>query len=308
MNRRTFIKSVLAGGALWGLSRTGLAEVEKQNLTKITILHTNDTHSQIEPFPSSHHRFPGMGGFARRASLIKQIRNQERNVLLFDAGDIYQGTPFFNFYKGEVEVKLMSEMQYDGSCIGNHEFDNGLEGIERNLQYAKFPFICSNYDFSNTILSDKIFPYKIFEKDSIRIGVFGLGIELDGLVSKAAYGSVKYLDPIEKAAEMSYTLKKELQCDLVICLSHLGFNYKDNTVCDSMIARQSKNIDIIIGGHTHTTLEKAVVFSNSDQQEVLVAQVGSAGVLLGRIDVFLKKNIGLKFAEGYAIKIFNKQA
>jgi 5'-nucleotidase len=308
MNRRTFLKTMLMGGALFGISRSGLGGIAGKGLTKITILHTNDAHSQIEPFASDHHRFPGMGGFARRAALVKKIRQEEKNVLLFDAGDIYQGTPYFNYYKGELEIKLMSEMGYTAATVGNHEFDNGLEGILRNLPHANFPFISSNYDFSDTILKDKIHQYKIFEVENVRVGVFGLGIELSGLVAKSAYGNTRYLDPVGKAVEMAYFLKNEMKCDVVICLSHLGYNYKDDKICDVAIAKQSKNIDVIIGGHTHTTLQNAVVFSNSDKKEIIIGQVGYAGVHLGRIDLYLKKNTGLKFAEGYTIKVLNKQA
>ncbi len=299
---------MIAGGALLSIGKTALAGSMTRGLTKITILHTNDTHSQIEPFSPDHHRFPGMGGFARRAALIRSIRQQEKNVFLFDAGDIYQGTPYFNFFKGEVEIKLMSEMGYTAVTIGNHEFDNGLEGIARNLPFANFPFISSNYDFNDTILKNKIHKYQIYEVENIKIGVFGLGIELSGLVAKTGYGKTKYLNPVEKAAEYAYFLKKNKQCDLVICLSHLGYSYQDNTISDVALAKQSKNIDVIIGGHTHTTLRNAVVFSNSDRQEVIIGQAGYAGVHLGRIDLFLKKNTGLRFAEGYTYKIFKKQA
>lgn len=307
MNRRTFLKTIIAGSTMFGLSSTMLTGKPGKGLTKITILHTNDTHSQIEPFSKDHHRFPGMGGFARRSALINQIRKEEKNVLLFDAGDIYQGTPYFNYFKGELEIKLMSEMNYTAATIGNHEFDNGIEGIERNLQYANFPFVSSNYDFSETILHNKIKKFLILEVEDITVGVFGLGIAFEGLVSKAAYGKTKYFDPVTKAAEYAYFLKKERGCDLVICLSHLGFSYKDNTISDVSLAKQSKYIDVIIGGHTHTTLQKAVVLSNSDKNEVIIGQVGYAGVNLGRIDIYMKKNIGLKFAEGYTIKILNKQ-
>lgn len=303
MNRRSFIKTLVAGGALWGISKSGIAGSFAKGLTKITILHTNDTHSQIEPFPSSHHRFPGMGGFAKRAALVKKIREEEPNVLLFDSGDIYQGTPYFNYYKGELEIKLMSDMKYDAATIGNHEFDNGLDGIERNLQYASFPFISSNYDFKDTVLNNKISPYEIYEVAGIRIGVFGLGIELEGLVAKSGYGKTLYLDPAEKAAYYARFLKKDMNCDLIICLSHLGFSYKYDKISDIDIAKQSKNIDIILGGHTHTTLNKAVVMSNSDRKEIIIGQVGYAGVNLGRMDVYLKKNAGLKFVEGYALNI-----
>ncbi len=308
MNRREFLRTIVTGGVVIGLSRSVLAGTIKKGLTKITLLHTNDTHSQIDPFPPGHHKFPGMGGFARRAALVRQIRQEEKNVLLFDAGDIYQGTPYFNYFKGEVEIKLMTEIGYNAATIGNHEFDNGLDGIDRNLKYATFPFISSNYDFSDTILKNKILKYCIFEIDNIKVGVFGLGIELDGLVAKAGYGNTIFQDPVKKAAEHAWFLKNEKKCELVVCLSHLGFSYQDNQISDVTLAKQSKNIDVILGGHTHTTLQNAVVLSNSDGQEIIIGQAGYSGVNLGRIDVYLKKNTGIKLAEGYTMKILNKQA
>ncbi|MFH0895952.1 MAG: metallophosphoesterase, partial [Bacteroidota bacterium] len=199
-SRRDFIRTILAGGALAGISGSPLHALNnKKEYTKITILHTNDTHSHIDPFPANDPKYPGMGGYAKRAAVIKDIRNIEKNVMLLDAGDIYQGTPYFNMYKGELDLKLMSQMGYDAATLGNHEFDNGLEGIDSKLPYASFPFISSNYDFSNTILEGKISDYKIFEKEEIKIGVFGLGIELYGLVDKTKTGGIIYNDPFEKA-------------------------------------------------------------------------------------------------------------
>jgi len=308
MNRRNFLKSMLLGGAVLGIETSGISQGIKRGLTKITLLHTNDLHSQIEAFSSDHHRFPGRGGFAQRASLIRKIRETEKNVLLFDAGDIYQGTPYFNYFKGELEFKLMSDIKYDGATIGNHEFDNGLEGLEKNLKFAKFPFISSNYDFSKTILKDKIEEYKIFEIENTKVGVFGLGINLKGLVSPSLYGETKYIDPIEKAAEITHFLKNQKKCDLIICLSHMGYSYNDNRVSDVKLAKESLNIDVIIGGHTHTTLNKAVIMRNRGGKDVIIGQTGYAGVNLGRIDIFMQKNIGLTFADGHAINIYNKQA
>lgn len=306
-NRRDFLKTMVFGGALLGLSATPLRSFAKKRYIKLTILHTNDTHSHIDPFPSNDPKFPGMGGGARRAAVIKDIRNIEKNVLLFDSGDIFQGTPYFNLYGGELELKLMSEMGYDAATIGNHEFDNGLEGISNKLQFAEFPFISSNYDFSKTLLAGKTQSYKLFYKDDLKIGVFGLGVAFKGLVDKKNYGETIYIDPYEKAAEMAYKLKKELDCDVVICLSHLGASYKDKQACDVTLAKQSKNIDLIIGGHSHTFIDKPYVFSNSDGEDVYVCQVGWGGVKLGRLDYYFEKKSKKKFVDSNTINIFNKQ-
>jgi len=189
-NRRKFIKQTLIGSL--GLTILNLIPfrsfaANKKKYTKITILHTNDVHSHIEPFPTKDPKYPGLGGAARRATLINKIRSEEKNVLLFDAGDIFQGTPYFNKYKGELDFKLMSLMQYDAATIGNHDFDNGIEGLNDMLPFAKFPFVNANYDFKNTVLKDKIHEHITFLKDGVKIGVFGLGVELDGLVDKKNY-------------------------------------------------------------------------------------------------------------------------
>ena len=262
----------------------------------MTVLHTNDQHSRIEPFDSSYSRNPNQGGFARRATLIQQIRNQEKNVLLLDAGDIFQGTPYFNFYGGELEFKLMSMMGYDAATMGNHDFDNGLEGFLKALPNAKFPFITSNYDFSNTILNGKTEKYKIFKKDGIKVGLFGVGIELDGLVGKKQYQETKYLNPVEIAQHYADFLRKEKGCDLVICLSHIGYDYRDDAdkISDKKLAAQTDNIDLILGGHTHTFLPEPQSFTNKSGKNVLVNQVGWAGLLLGRIDFYFDKNKSLQ--------------
>jgi 5'-nucleotidase len=302
-SRRDFIKTMLIGGGLLGLQSTALGELTSGAMVKITILHTNDTHSHIEPFPDNDPKYPGLGGFARRAAMIKNIRRIEKNVLLFDSGDVYQGSPYFNMYGGEVEFRLMSEMGYDAMTIGNHEFDNGVEGIANQLKHASFAMISSNYDFSDTSLAGKVEPFKIFKMDGVVIGVFGLGIELKGLVNKKAYGGTRYLDPREKAAETAHFLKKDLNCDLVICLSHLGYSYKDDKISDIVIAKQSKNIDLILGGHTHTFIDQPYVLRNSDDEEIIIGQVGWGGVKLGRVDYYLIKRAGIKFADAWTEKI-----
>ena len=301
MNRKEFLKTV--GGGTLALSLAPNLVFAGQNKIfgndtphKLTVLHTNDQHSRIEPFDSSYSRNPNQGGFARRATLIQQIRSQEKNVLLLDAGDIFQGTPYFNFYGGELEFKLMSMMGYDAATMGNHDFDNGLDGFLKALPNAKFPFITSNYDFSNTILDGKTEKYKIFKKDGIKVGLFGVGIELDGLVGKKQYQETKYLNPVEIAQHYADFLRKEKGCDLVICLSHIGYDYRDDAdkISDKKLAAQTDNIDLILGGHTHTFLPEPQSFTNKSGKNVLVNQVGWAGLLLGRIDFYFDKNKSLQ--------------
>lgn len=289
MKRRDFIQKTAASSALLGLSGVSLSSFSTIDTKKITILHTNDTHSHIDPFPADHPKNPNMGGAARRAAIIESIRKEEKNVLLLDAGDIFQGTPYFNYYGGELEFKLMSMMQYDLATMGNHDFDNGIDGFYAQLPHAKFDFVSANYDFKNTVLNDIVKPYKIIIKDGIKIGIFGLGVQLDGLVDKKLYKETVYNNPIEVAQDMTRILKEEKKCDLVICLSHLGFKYKDEPEkpSDIVLAQKTKNIDLIIGGHTHTFLDKPVIEKNSEGKEVLINQVGCFGVNLGRIDFYL---------------------
>lgn len=297
MDRKSFLKAIGGGSLAMALApNMMMAEELKipglQSANKLTILHTNDQHSRIEPFDASYTKNPNQGGFARRASLIQQIRNQESNVLLLDSGDIFQGTPYFNFFGGELEFKLMSMMKYDASTMGNHDFDNGLEGFLKVLPNAQFPFICSNYDFKNTILDGKTFPYRIFNKNGIKVGIFGVGIQLDGLVGKKQYAETVYSNPIDVAQHYSDFLKKDQKCDLVICLSHIGYDYRDepNKVSDKILAANTENIDIILGGHTHTFLPEPQTFTNRQGKNVLVNQVGWAGLLLGRIDFYFDSN------------------
>lgn len=289
MKRRDFIQKTAAGSALV-LGGLSLSSFSNPIAKKITILHTNDVHSHIDPFPVSDPKYPNMGGAARRATLIESIRRENANVLLLDAGDIFQGTPYFNYYGGELELKLMSMMKYDLATLGNHDFDNGLEGFLAQLPHASFEFVSANYDFKNTILDGQIKPYKIFIKDGIKIGIFGLGIELKGLVDPANYKETVYNDPLKVAQDMAKTLRHTEKCDLVICLSHLGFIYNNEPtkVNDLMLARNTKDIDLIIGGHTHTFLNKPYIEKNIDGKEVLVNQVGCYGLNLGQIDFYFE--------------------
>lgn len=303
MKRREFIQQTTAATALVGLGGLGLQSFSASP-KKITILHTNDVHSHIDPFEPTDGLHPNQGGVARRATLIDSIRKENPNTLLMDAGDIFQGTPYFNYYGGELEFKLMSMLKYDAATIGNHDFDNGVDGLYAQLPHAKFEFISSNYDFSNTVLDTHIKPYRTFIKSGIKIGVFGLGIQLVGLVDKNMSKETVYLDPVEITQDMTRILKEDEKCDLIICLSHLGYTYGKNSkkINDISLARATKDVDLIIGGHTHTFLPKPVIEKNSAGENVLINQVGCYGINLGRIDFYFDsaKN---KSAEGTSILV-----
>jgi 5'-nucleotidase len=284
-NRRKFIKnSVLASAAIalpTILSAKTRSDDEKKRT--LTILHTNDVHSRLDPFPLDGSHNAGLGGVAARAAVIKQIRSEEENVLLLDAGDIFQGTPYFNLYKGEPEIKAMSMMGYDAATMGNHDFDGGIENFAHQLQHANFPIINCNYNFSNTAMLGKTIPYKIIQKGNVQIGILGVGVELQGLVPENLYGNTIYEEPITKANETAAILRKE-GCDLIICLSHLGDKYEDAKVSDEILAKQSFDIDLIIGGHTHRLFPQPRKYNNKTGSDVLVNQVGWAGMHLGRLD------------------------
>jgi 5'-nucleotidase len=301
MKRRDFIQQTAAASALIGLGGFGLSSF-KSSQTKITILHTNDVHSHIDPFGPEDGRNPNKGGVARRADLIASIRKENPNTLLLDAGDIFQGTPYFNYYGGELEFKLMSMLKYDAATIGNHDFDNGIDGLFTQLPHADFDFVSANYDFSNTIMDSHVKPYKIIQKDGVKIGIFGLGVELKGLVDENLYKETVYNNPIESAQDMSRILKENEHCDLIICLSHLGYDYTNipGKIGDIMLAESTKNIDLIIGGHTHTFLDKPTIVKNIEGKNTLVNQVGCFGINLGKIDFYFDSDKN-KSAQGTSI-------
>lgn len=291
INRREFLKKGGMAAAALGLG-TVSAFAKRDSVVQLTILHTNDVHSRIDPFPMDGSRNQGLGGVARRAALVKKIRAEQPNVLLLDAGDVFQGTPYFNLYGGELEFTIMSQMGYDASTMGNHDFDNSIAGFVKQLPHANFPFLVSNYDFTNTELKGKTRPYKIFKKQGLKIGVFGVCIELEGLVNKKNYLETVYLDPIAKANEMASLLKNEQRCDFVICLSHLGYKYRENKVSDQVLAKSTRNIDLIIGGHTHTFMKEPENILNLDGKVTTINQVGFAGINLGRLDYFFDRESG----------------
>ncbi len=286
-NRRDFLKYFVGTSAvLTGFPALSKEVLKSKDLSHLTILYTNDLHSRIEPFPTNDPKFANMGGFARRAAVIDSIKKENDNILLLDAGDIFQGTPYFNLYQGELEYKLMSLMQYDATTLGNHDFDLGIENIEKQMPHANFSFINCNYNFSDTCLHDKISPYKVFIKNGIKIGVLGYGIELEGLVDKKMYKNTIYQDPLAIANSTAKLLKHDLGCDYIIALSHLGFKFEEKKISDSSMAPLTENIDLIIGGHTHSFLEHPLKLANKVGKDVYVTQVGWAGIWLGKLDVF----------------------
>ena len=291
MKRRSFVQKgiLLTGATIIAPSLMAQTSNEKKKKVKqLTILHTNDTHSTIEPFPANHSKFSGKGGVVNRFNLIQKIRSEEENVLLLDAGDIFQGTPYFNMFGGVLEMKAMSKMGYDAATMGNHDFDGGMDGFLKAKEYADFPFLCSNYDFSATILKNQTQDSLIKEIGGLKVGIFGIGVELKGLVPDDKFGETVYLDPIVHANRVALQLKKE-GCDLIICLSHLGYQYESDKISDLKLAAATKNIHLIIGGHTHTFLDKPTEVKNSEDQIVLVNQVGWGGIHLGRIDFDIEK-------------------
>lgn len=249
---------------------------------KIVILHTNDTHSQVEPNKAD------MGGYARRLGKINEIRGKEKNVLLVDAGDFSQGSPYFNFYNGRVEIEAMNKMSYDAVTLGNHEFDNGLDTLAVVMRMAKFPFVVANYDVNATPLQGLVKPYIILNKFGVKIGIFGIGVQPQGLIFQKNYKGLIYTDPVKKAVETSDYLKNMEKCDLVICLSHLGASNDNGNPTDWDVAKASTNLDIIIGGHSHSLIENRTE-PNAVGKSVIVAQMAKSGVFLGRIDLTFEK-------------------
>lgn len=288
-NRRDFLKKAIAGAALLAIPISSRAFIGEKS-TRIVILHTSDVHSHIDPMPLNHSRFPGMGGFAQRAKVVNQIRKENDHVLLLDSGDIFQGTPYFNFYEGSLELDLMTKMRYDAATLGNHEFDNGLESLNKQLKHAGFPFVCANYSFENTLLAGQIEPWVIIEKGPVKIGITGLGIDPDRLVAPSNYKGMVWLNPIEVGDATAKMLKEEKGCHLVIALSHLGLKMDKGRLDDYQLAAASKHIDIILGGHTHTFLDAPIVETNAAGQQVLILHSGQNGVRMGRLDLLFSKN------------------
>jgi 5'-nucleotidase len=299
INRRTFLTTSAAFGATLAAFPRDVFSVAD---TVITILHTNDTHSQIDPLPAND-RNAGMGGVARRGTLVKRIRKENPNTLLIDAGDVLQGTPYFNFYKGEVEYKAMSAIGYDVGTLGNHEFDNGVEALAAALKFANFDLVSANYDVKGTVLESKVKRYVVKTVGGIRIGLFGLGVSPVALITPENFKGVTYIDPVVAAREMVKKLREEERCAFVVCMSHLGYN-ENAKQGDSFVASQVDGIDFIASGHTHTFMKEPVTQTQPCGARTLIFQVGKSGIYVGRVD-FTFRNGKLAAASGRLLDLRN---
>lgn len=289
MKRQDFIKQsfFLTAGSLFAVNAfsRGLSVPAE----KVTIMYTNDTHARIDPIPSNAVEHAGLGGVARRATLINHIRKDSPNNLLFDAGDVFQGTPWFNVFGGEKDFRLMSKMGYDAMCLGNHEFDNGLDGFAEVAPAAKFPILCANYRVQNTPMGPFVRQFMVRERAGLRVGIFGLGIRLRGLVQPGLYGDIRYANPVAWADRLVEHLRETHRCNYIICLSHLGYHYEEDRIDDRKLASQVNGIDLIIGGHTHTFLDQPESITTPEGGLTLVTQAGHSGIRLGRIDLNLNE-------------------
>lgn len=303
MRRRTFIRDSFVYASGLSLGGTILSEDTSPETHQLTLLYTNDVHSRIDPFPDSVKDLGGLGGASRRATMIKEIRANEKNLLLLDAGDMLQGTPYFNLFDGKVEIQTMTAMGYDAATLGNHDFDGGMQLWPDLQAYRGFQLLSANYDFTDTPLYDQVQPFQVFKKGPIKVGVCGLGVELRGLVPEKLFGQTRYLDPLKEANKVADHLKKAAGCHLVVCLSHLGYSYKDEKVSDRHLAALSNHIDVIIGGHTHTFLKEPVVIHNLQGKPVTITQMGWGGAYLGRIDIAFERDYKRKLVKSRALPI-----
>lgn len=306
ITRRKFLSSITVGGAAFSLSSPVFSRFvpslaasplwapllePKDGETLVTILHTNDLHSQIDPLPAND-RNAGKGGMARLGTLVKRVRKENPNTLLVDAGDVFQGTPYFNLYKGEVEYKAMSAIGYDVVTLGNHDFDNGVEGLAAAMKHATFEFVSANYDVRGTAIADRVKPYVVRELGGVRVGIFGLGIKLEGLNPPESFKGVKYLDPVRMARGSVRVLRERERCSMVVCASHLGYypNPREGDIGDSQVVAQVDGIDFIASGHTHTFMNQPVVAKQPSGNNTIIFQVGKSGIYLGRMDFTLRGN------------------
>lgn len=285
INRRKFLRKI----AIIGIGSTFIPSLfsnsNKKKKRKLIVLHTNDFHSRIDAFPANHPKYPNQGGIRALKGMIDEVKSENTNVLLLDCGDIIQGTPYFNLFGGNVEIEWMNKIGYHASTLGNHDFDGGIENLKKLIEKAKCPFINCNYGVKNTVLANKLLEYKIVKINNLKIGITGVGIDPQGLIPDHLCKGVTYLDPIEQVNNIAKTLKEEKHCDFVICISHLGFEYKNDQVSDKVLATKTRNVDLILGGHTHTFLDAPVSVENLDKKKVLVNQAGWAGLRLGKIEI-----------------------
>jgi|SRR6056297_938328 len=288
-SRRAFIKQASILGFGYSAAGRFLRNIGEVPSASITILYTNDTHARLEPFPENARQFAGLGGIAERASLIKKIRYEQKHVLLLDAGDVFQGTPWFDVYGGTVDFELMTQMGYDAMAIGNHEFDRGLDGFADAAKKAGFPILAANYLARDTPMNPFLQDQIVKEFDGFRIGIFGLGIKLNGVVDPSLSGEVRSFDPVRTAERSVESLRNFYDCDYIICLSHLGYKQELGGIDDEMLARNVSGINLIIGGHTHTFMDEPVPVKNPSGNTTWISQMGHSGIRLGRIDLPLSE-------------------
>ncbi|MFL9481154.1 bifunctional metallophosphatase/5'-nucleotidase [Chitinophagaceae bacterium LWZ2-11] len=306
IDRRRFVKQ--AGGASIGLLMSSLGVNDfagSKEPDKLTILHTNDLHGKLERFPQDAGYNAERGGIAGLSGLIAQIRNEIDHCLLFDAGDIFGRTPCFEMYKGEPEIKAMSLMGYDACTIGESDLSAGFENLANQLKYANFPVINANYDFEGTAMQNKIMPYKIFERGNRKVGVTGVGIDLKNLIPDNIYSNKMYKDPIQNANIQATYLRKQ-GCDLIICLSHLGDKYDDGRICDEILAKESYEIDLIIGGHTHKFFDKPTTYKNKKGNDTSITQAGWGGLQLGRLDYSFSRSRNKNLWQSHTVVLRKK--
>ena len=300
ITRRSFLRASFAGGVVATFPRSASHLLSTPELsaisapllnvaageTLITILHTNDTHSQIDPLPVNDGQYPDKGGVARRATLVKRIRKENPKTLLIDAGDVFQGTPYFNFYKGEVEYKSMSLIGYDVVTLGNHDFDNGVDALAAAMKFAKFEFVSCNYDVRGTPLESRVKPYLVRVIGGVRVGLFGMGVSPDNLIKPENFKGVKYNDPVKAAGDAVKTLRERERCTLVVGMSHLGYypNPREGAIGDTQVATQVDGIDFIASGHTHTFMKEPVIIRTPSGGKTIIFQVGRSGIYMGRVD------------------------
>lgn len=292
MKRRQFVKNLLLATAAMSTPHVWIKRSSADTeLFKMTLLQTNDTHSRIDPFPMDGGRNQGLGGVARRASLIQEIRRQNPNTLLVDAGDTLQGTPYFNLYGGQIEFETMTECEYDASTLGNHEFDNGVSALAKVLQFAKFDMVNCNFDFGDSPLKSIIKQYTVKEVGPIKVGITGVGIDFVDLVARKNHKGVSYLSPFEQVQSVVNHLKNQLGCHLIVVLSHLGYKYSnEDNPSDIHLAQRVNGIDWIVGGHTHTFMDKPLLIKSVNGHPTNILQVGWAGIILGKTDFYFRDN------------------
>jgi 5'-nucleotidase len=286
MQRRQFLKTTLQTSiALCGTSMFTTANAKQHKKEQLHILHTNDVHSRLDPMPNDGSKYAGMGGVLNRKITIDAIKQKHSNVILLDSGDMFQGTPYFNLYKGEAEITAMNMLGYDAGTLGNHDFDGGIDNLAKQLQNAKFVIVNCNYELQNTVLNNIVKPYTIIKRNGLRIGVIGVGIELKGLVPDKLCPGVVYNNPVPIVNEIATKLKHKKKCDIVIVLSHLGYTYKDdNKLSDVSMAPQLSNVDAILGGHTHTFLDEPFLTYDKEKKPIQINQVGWGGIQLGHLE------------------------